>query len=120
MIACRGVTGQLNIPHPLDKLRRLLLSNMRMIRTVEFHHVPNIFHFEYKGLAIPIVLGGCSKLHNVTLDFHQTAGEEANNKVMGHVFHGISGVLAVKVIKVDAFMWSSQSVWSPIQVRSTC
>ncbi|KAI4983460.1 hypothetical protein ZWY2020_023952 [Hordeum vulgare] len=92
MIACRGVTDQLNIPHPLDKLRRLLLSNMDMIRTVHSH-------FEYKGLAIPIVLGGCSKLHSVTLDFHQTVGQDANNKVMGHVFHGISGVSAVKVIK---------------------
>lgn len=123
MIACRGVTDQLNIPHPLDKLRRLLLSNMRMIQSVEFHHVPNLSHFEYKGLAIPVVLGGCSKLHNVTLDFHQTSGEEANNKVMGHVFHGIPGVSSVKLIKVYAFMWSSQQwVWSPLQAtaRPSC
>ncbi|KAE8766999.1 putative F-box/LRR-repeat protein [Hordeum vulgare] len=82
-----------------------------MIRTVHSH-------FEYKGLAIPIVLGGCSKLHSVTLDFHQTVGQDANNKVMGHVFHGISGVSAVKEIKVDAFMWSSQSVWSPLQATA--
>jgi hypothetical protein len=104
-----GVTD-LNIPHQIHKLRNLLISNMR-IQMVEFH-VPNLSHFEYKGTAIPIMLHGCSRLQKATLNFHQTWLEEDNNKVLGHVFHGISSVSSVKVLHVHANICTNFPVWS--------
>ncbi|CAL5004200.1 unnamed protein product [Urochloa decumbens] len=111
LIACSGVSD-LNIPRQLDKLRHLLISNMR-IQMVEFH-VPNLSRFGYKGgTAIPIVLHGCSKLQKATVTFHQTWLEEDNNKVLGHVFHGIPSVSAVEVLHVHANMRTNYPVWSP-------
>ncbi|KAF8712827.1 hypothetical protein HU200_028600 [Digitaria exilis] len=114
VIACSGVTD-LNIPHQFNKLRKLLISNMR-IQMVEFH-VPNLSHFVYKGTMIPIVLHGCSKLQKATLTFHKTWLEEDNNKVLGHVFHGIPSVSAVKVLHVHAKMRTNQLAW-PSQVHA--
>jgi hypothetical protein len=77
VIGCSGV-ADLKIPHQLDKLRHLLISNMR-VQMVELH-VPNIFHFGYKGRAeIPIVLHGCSELQKPTLTFHPTWLDEDND-----------------------------------------
>ncbi|XP_066324872.1 F-box/LRR-repeat protein At4g14103-like isoform X2 [Miscanthus floridulus] len=109
VIACSGVTD-LNIPHQLNKLRHLLISNMR-IQMVEFH-VPNLSHFGYKGSVIPVVLHGCSKLQKATLTYHRTWSEEGNNKVLGHVFHGIPSVSAVKVLHVHANTYTDQPLWS--------
>ncbi|CAL5009926.1 unnamed protein product [Urochloa decumbens] len=110
VIACSGVTD-LNIPHQLDKLRHLVISNMR-IQMVELH-VPNLSRFGYNGgTAIPIVLHGCSKLQKATLTFHRTWLEEDNNKVLGHVFHGIPSISAVKVLHVHASMHTNYPVWS--------
>lgn len=109
VFACLGVTA-LNIPHQLNKLRHLLICNMR-IQMLEFH-VPGLSHFEYKGTMIPIMLHGCSKLQKATLNFHQTWLEEDNNKVLGHVFHGIPSVSAVEVLNVLVDICTKQSVWS--------
>ncbi|PVH36239.1 hypothetical protein PAHAL_6G026800 [Panicum hallii] len=94
----------------LEVIANLLISNMR-IQMVEFH-VPNLSHFEYKGTAIPIMLHGCSRLQKATLNFHQTWLEEDNNKVLGHVFHGISSVSSVKVLHVHANICTNFPVWS--------
>jgi hypothetical protein len=109
LIACSGV-ADLNIPQQLHKLRHLLISNMR-VQMVAFN-VPNLSHFGYKGTAIPIVLHGCSKLQNATLTFHPTWREEDNNKVLGHVFHGIPSVSAVKMLHVHAHTHTKLPVWS--------
>uniref|UniRef100_A0A0D3GKS6 F-box domain-containing protein n=1 Tax=Oryza barthii TaxID=65489 RepID=A0A0D3GKS6_9ORYZ len=109
VFACLGVTA-LNIPHQLNKLRHLLICNMR-IQMLEFH-VPGLSHFEYKGTMIPIMLHGCSKLQKATLNFHQTWLEEDNNKVLGHVFHGIPSVSAVEVLNILVDICTKQSVWS--------
>ncbi|RLM61783.1 hypothetical protein C2845_PM14G02050 [Panicum miliaceum] len=81
------------------------------MKMVEFH-VPNLSHFEYKGTAIPIMLHGCSRLQKATLNFYQTWLEEDNNKVLGHVFHGIPSVSSAKVLHVHANMYTNFPVWS--------
>uniref|UniRef100_K3YN75 F-box domain-containing protein n=1 Tax=Setaria italica TaxID=4555 RepID=K3YN75_SETIT len=75
-------------------------------------NVPNLSRFGYKGTAIPIVLHGCSKLQKATLTFHPTWLEQDNNKVLGHVFHGIPSVSAVKMLHVHANMHTNLPVWS--------
>nr|CAB3482072.1 unnamed protein product [Digitaria exilis] len=52
-----------------------------------------------------------------TLTFHKTWLEEDNNKVLGHVFHGIPSVSAVKVLHVHAKMRTNQLAW-PSQVHA--
>lgn len=47
LVACSGLIV-LNIPHQLDKLRHLILSNMN-VQMVDFH-VPGLAHFEYTGI----------------------------------------------------------------------
>ncbi|CAO2176567.1 unnamed protein product [Urochloa humidicola] len=46
------------------------------------------------------------------MTFHRTWLEEDNNKVLGHVFHGIPSVSAVKVLHVHASMHTNYPVWS--------
>lgn len=102
--------ADLNIPQQPDKLRHLLISNVR-VQMIRFN-VPNLSRFGYKGTAIPIVLHGCSKLQKATLTFHPTWLEQDNNKVLGHVFHGIPSVSAVKMLHVHANMHTNLPVWS--------
>nr|CAB3479903.1 unnamed protein product [Digitaria exilis] len=47
-----------------------------------------------------------------TLTFHKTWLEEDNNKVLGHVFHGIPSISAVKVLHVHAKMRTNQLAWT--------
>uniref|UniRef100_A0A0D9WU31 At1g61320/AtMIF1 LRR domain-containing protein n=1 Tax=Leersia perrieri TaxID=77586 RepID=A0A0D9WU31_9ORYZ len=82
VIECLGMVG-LDIPHQLNKLRHLLISNTS-IQMLELH-VPVLSHFGYKGTTIPIVLHGCSKLQKATLSFAQTWREEDKNKILGHM-----------------------------------
>uniref|UniRef100_A0A0E0E6B5 F-box domain-containing protein n=1 Tax=Oryza meridionalis TaxID=40149 RepID=A0A0E0E6B5_9ORYZ len=61
------------------------------------------------------LLFNCSSLEDLekaTLNFHQTWLEEDNNKVLGHVFHGIPSVLAVEVLNVLVDICTKQSLWS--------
>jgi len=121
LITCSGV-ADLNIPHQLDKLRHLLISNMR-VQMVGFC-VPDLSYFWYQGAVIPIVLDGCSKLQKAILTFHRRWVEEDHIKVLGHVFNGIPSISAMKVLNVHANMHINKPVWS-LQVhilttRATC
>uniref|UniRef100_A0A0D9W5G8 At1g61320/AtMIF1 LRR domain-containing protein n=1 Tax=Leersia perrieri TaxID=77586 RepID=A0A0D9W5G8_9ORYZ len=106
---CSGV-NILNVPQQLDKLTHLLVCNTSG-QMIEFH-VPALSHFGYIGTDIPIVLHGCSKLKWTYLSFLKTYREEDNNKVLGHVFHGIPSVSAVKVLTVHADINAKLPVWS--------
>ncbi|WVZ95159.1 hypothetical protein U9M48_040959 [Paspalum notatum var. saurae] len=120
VIACLGVTC-LNIPHQLDKLRHLLISDTR-VQMIELN-APRLSDFGYQGEVIPIVLHGCSKLQKATLNFHHTWNEEEHNKVLGHAFNGIPSISTVKVLNVRAYTHIKQPVWSSqvhTLIRPTC
>ncbi|CAO2189879.1 unnamed protein product [Urochloa humidicola] len=106
LIACSGL-ADLNIPHQLDKLRHLLISNT-CVQMVDFH-VTALTHFGYQGDVIPIVLHGCSKLDKVTLTLHERV---ISNKGLGHAITGIPSILAVKELSICAYMQEYQPIWS--------
>ncbi|CAL5008638.1 unnamed protein product [Urochloa decumbens] len=105
LIACSGL-ADLNIPHQLDKLRHLLISNM-CVQMVDFH-VTGLTHFVYKGDVIPIVLYGCSKLEKVTVTLYERV---ISNKGLGHAINGIPSISAVKELNICAYMQGYQPTW---------
>ncbi|CAO2186847.1 unnamed protein product [Urochloa humidicola] len=114
LITCSGLTD-LNIPHQLDKLRHLLLSDMP-VQMVDFH-VPGLAHFEYTGDVIPIVLHGCSKLERAAVTLKR------DDKALGHAFTAIPSISAVKVLNMHAVMQEVHPVWGSqvhMVTRPTC
>ncbi|CAO2205675.1 unnamed protein product [Urochloa humidicola] len=114
LIKCSGLTD-LSIPHQLDKLRHLLLSDM-CVQMVDFH-VPGLAHFEYTGDVIPIVLHGCSKLEKAAVTFNQ------DDKALGHAFTAIPSISAVEVLIMHAVMQERHPVWGSqvhMVTRPTC
>ncbi|XP_051201273.1 uncharacterized protein [Lolium perenne] len=92
IIECSGVAN-LSMPHKLDKLQHLLIDKT-YVRMVEFH-AADLAHFEYKGLEIPIVLHGCSKLEKATIMFK-------GGKGLGRLFTLVPSILPVKILHVGA------------------
>jgi hypothetical protein len=81
------------MPHKFDKLQHLLIDKT-YVRMVEFH-AADLAHFEYKGLEIPIVLHGCSKLEKATIMFK-------GGKGLGRLFTLVPSILPVKILHVGA------------------
>ncbi|KAM0930261.1 hypothetical protein ACQ4PT_001020 [Festuca glaucescens] len=92
IIECSGVAN-LSMPHKLDKLQHLLIDKT-YVRIVEFR-AADLAHFEYKGLDIPIVLHGYSKLEKATMMFE-------GGKGLGCVFTLVPSILPVKILHVRA------------------
>ncbi|CAO2167946.1 unnamed protein product [Urochloa humidicola] len=80
LITCSGLTD-LNLPHQLDKLRHLLLSDVSRWLIFVF---PVLLTLS-TGDVIPIVLHGCSKLEKASVTFK-------------HAFTAIPSISAVKVL----------------------
>lgn len=110
LIACSGV-AELNIPHPLDKLRHLLICNMSL-KMVDFH-VTGLTHFGYQGFVIPIVLHGCSNLEKVTITFFRMPlAKQVSNKGFVYAIAGIIPIIsAVKELHVCASMREYNPTW---------
>ncbi|KAM0912085.1 hypothetical protein ACQ4PT_013041 [Festuca glaucescens] len=92
IIECSGVAN-LSMPHKLDKLQHSLIDKT-YVRMVKFH-AADLAHFEYKGLEIPIVLHGCSKLEKATMMFK-------GGKGLGRVFTLVPSILPVKILHMRA------------------
>jgi len=110
LIACSGV-AELNIPHPLDKLRHLLICNMSL-KMVDFQ-VTGLTHFGYQGFVIPILLHGCSNLEKVTITFFRMPlAEQVSNKGFVCAIAGIiPSISAVKELHVCASMREYNPTW---------
>jgi hypothetical protein len=112
LISCSGF-AELNIPHPLDKLRRLLIFNMHL--TIVDFHVTGLTHFEYQGYMIPIVLHGCSYLEKASITFKMRLSEQVSNKGLVCAITGIPSILAVRELHACGYMKEHNPIW-PSQV----
>uniref|UniRef100_A0A0E0LFL7 At1g61320/AtMIF1 LRR domain-containing protein n=1 Tax=Oryza punctata TaxID=4537 RepID=A0A0E0LFL7_ORYPU len=105
-IQCLFLTNVSIKPH-LD------MCGFKKLRSLHFHCVQIIG--DPSGL-----LFNCSSLEDFEVfacsvgnpEFSPNMVVEDNNKVLGHVFHGIPSVSAVKVLNVLVDIYTKQSIWS--------
>ncbi|CAN6280602.1 unnamed protein product [Urochloa humidicola] len=101
LMACCGV-ADLNVPRRLNKLRRLVISQMR-VHMVDFH-ATGLTQFEFDGDVIPITLHGCTKLEKVNIYLGYASVKQNNNRALCHAFTAIPSISAVEVLKVQVHM----------------
>ncbi|KAL6638231.1 hypothetical protein ACP70R_025803 [Stipagrostis hirtigluma subsp. patula] len=108
LVSCCGV-DDLNVPHQLNELRHLLISQM-FVETIHFH-VAGLVYFEYEGKVVSISLHGCSKLEKATITFIGVFDGE--NIAVSHALTSIPTISTVKVLNLNVAMrphpvWASQ------------